>query len=139
MCGVRLNMAAPLLQNHPPTHTHTHTHSTGCLCKCLARTYTVYSKTSPTDHLHKSTTPLYRSLYLGPKQSPIQYQYNAILTVQLPKPTTSRNGPLKVGPMVGRFREVSLYLNPRRRSVRLRAVGRRSRPRPPEGGPRDLE
>ena len=31
-----------------------------------ARANTIYSKTSLTDHLPKSTTPLYRSLYFGP-------------------------------------------------------------------------
>ena len=29
----------------------------------------IYSKTSLTDHLHKSTTPPYRPLYMGPKYS----------------------------------------------------------------------
>ena len=33
---------------------------------------TVYSKISQTDHLHRSTTPLYRSLYFSSKRSTIQ-------------------------------------------------------------------
>ena len=37
-----------------------------------------YGKKSLTDHLHRSTIPLYRSLYLGSKRSPIQC--NDILT-----------------------------------------------------------
>ena len=59
----------------------------------------IYSKCSLTDHLRRSTTPLYRSFYLGPNRSPI-------VTFQLSKWTTSLNGPLKIGPMVDRFREV---------------------------------
>ena len=70
-----------------------------CECARVGRK----GKTTLTDHLHRSTTPLYRSLYFGPKRSPIQIFY-------LPKPTTSLNRPLKVGPTVGRFREVLLYL-----------------------------
>ena len=31
---------------------------------------------------------------------------------ELPKPTTSLNGPFKIGPIVGRFREVLLYTVP---------------------------
>ena len=61
------------------------------------------SQTSLTDHVHRWTTPLYRSLYLGPNRS--------ILSIfKLPKPTTSLNGPLKVGPIVGQFREVLLCI-----------------------------
>ena len=37
--------------------------------------YQVYSKTSLTDHLHKSAALLYRSLYFGPKRSPVQIFY----------------------------------------------------------------
>ena len=33
----------------------------------------IYSKTSLTEHLHTSTNPLYRLIYLHPKQSPTQY------------------------------------------------------------------
>ena len=58
----------------------------------------VYSKTSLTDHIHTSTTPLYRSLYFGPKRK----------ILYLPKQTTSLNGPLKVSPIDGQFREVLL-------------------------------
>ena len=61
----------------------------------------IYSKTSLTDHLHRSTTPLYQSLYFGPKWSPIQI-------FVLPKTNTSLNGPPKISLMVGRFREVLL-------------------------------
>ena len=32
-------------------------------------TFSIYSRTSLTNHLHRSTTPLYRSLYLGPNRS----------------------------------------------------------------------
>ena len=32
-----------------------------------------YSKTSLTDNLHRSTAPVYRSLYLDPKRSPIHH------------------------------------------------------------------
>ena len=32
----------------------------------------IYSKTSLTDYLHRSNTPLYRSVYFGLKPSPIQ-------------------------------------------------------------------
>ena len=62
----------------------------------------IYSETSLNNHHHRSTTPLYRSLYFGPRQSSMQIFY-------LPNPTISLNGPLKVGPMVGRFREVLMY------------------------------
>ena len=31
-----------------------------------------YNKTFLTDHLHRSTTPLYQPFYLGPKRSPIK-------------------------------------------------------------------
>ena len=48
--------------------------------------------------LTTSTDPLHWSIYFGPKRSLIQ-------VFQLRKPTTSLNRPLKVGPMVGRFRE----------------------------------
>ena len=41
-----------------------------------------YSKTSVTAHLHRSTTPLYRSVYLELKQSPIQYHCTDILILQ---------------------------------------------------------
>ena len=63
----------------------------------------IYSKTSLTDHLHRSSTPLYWSLYFGPKRLPIQI----FLLHEL---TTSLNGPPKVSPMVGRFREVLLCI-----------------------------
>ena len=59
----------------------------------------IYRKTSLTYHHHRSTISLYRLLYLGLKRSPMTIP-------QLPKSTTSLNGPLNVGPMVGRFREV---------------------------------
>ena len=48
------------------THIHTYIHIHAC--------------TSLPDHLHRVTTPLYRSLYLSPKRPPIQYIYNDILT-----------------------------------------------------------
>ena len=68
----------------------------------------LYSKTSLTDHLHRLTTPLYRTLYLDPKQHP----YNTIeMVYQLPKPFTSLNGPIQIGPIVGRFRKsVTVYV-----------------------------
>ena len=53
-----------------------------------------------TEHLHRSTTPLCRSLYLGPNRT-IKW---------LPKPTTSLNGLPKISPMEGRFREILLYI-----------------------------
>ena len=59
----------------------------------------VYSKASLTDHLHRPTTPLYRSLYVGPKLSSMQI-------FELLKSITSLNRPPKVGPPVGLFREV---------------------------------
>ena len=62
-----------------------------------------YNKTSLTTHLHRATTHLYRSPYYGPKPSPIQI-------IKLPKPTTFVNGPIKVGPIVSRFREGLLYV-----------------------------
>ena len=64
-------------------------------------TYTV--KTYLTDHLYRLTTSLCRSLYLGPKLSPILICY-------LPKPTTSLNGQFKFGAMVGRFRFSCIYM-----------------------------
>ena len=48
--------------------------------------FLVYSQTSLTDPLHRSTTPLFRSLYLAPKSSPITIFY-------LSKSTTSLNRP----------------------------------------------
>ena len=57
-----------------------------------------------TNHLYRSTTPLYRSLYSG-------YIQCIGMIFQLPKPTTSLNRPFKVGPMVGRFGEVLLYFS----------------------------
>ena len=63
----------------------------------------IYSKTSLIDHFHRSTTPLYRSLYLGPNRSIVGIIY-------LLKPTASLSGLPKIGPMVGRFREVLLYV-----------------------------
>ena len=84
---------------------------TGTLARILNRLITVrltllykYSKTSLPDRLHRSTTPLYRSLYFGPKPSPIQIFWFS-------KPTTSLNGPPKFGRMVIRFTEVLLYIN----------------------------
>ena len=53
---------------------------------------------SQTNHLPRSITPIYRSLYFGPTQ-----------IFKLRKSDTSLNRPLKVGPMVGRFKEVFLY------------------------------
>ena len=37
----------------------------------IVSVYTIYSKTSLTDHLHRSNTALYRSLYFGLKRSPM--------------------------------------------------------------------
>ena len=61
-----------------------------------------YSKTFLTDPLHRSTIPLNQSLYFGAKQSPIQI-------LELLKPVTSLNEPLKLDSIYGRFREVLLY------------------------------
>ena len=68
----------------------------------------IYSKTPLTDHLHRSTTPpqIDHSLYLGPKRS----------FVMIRKLTTSLHGPFKVGPIIGRFREVLLYIPPGKKS-----------------------
>ena len=73
------------LQMHAPT-----------ICYAIM---SIYSKTSLTDHLYRSTIPLYRSIYFGPKQ-----------IFWLPNPTTCLNGPHTFGPMIGRFREVLLLL-----------------------------
>ena len=62
----------------------------------------IYSKISLTNDLYKSTTPIYRLLFWGPKESPKT-------VIQLLKPTTSLNGQVKIDPMVVRFREVLLY------------------------------
>ena len=67
----------------------------------------IYTVKPLTDHLHRSTTILYRSHYLGHKESSIHYHCTNIL--KLPKPTVSLNGPFKVGPKVGRFRKGLLY------------------------------
>ena len=58
----------------------------------------IFSQITLTEHLHRATTPLYRLLYFCPKGSPIHILYS-----------TSLNGPLKVGPKVGRFIEVLVY------------------------------
>ena len=50
----------------------------------------------------QTITPLFRSLYLGLKQSPLKYHCNVI------QPTTSLNGPFNDGSVVGQFREVLL-------------------------------
>ena len=55
-----------------------------------------YSNTSLNDHLHRLTTRYISVSYDRP------YKYF--------KPTTSLNGPRKVGPTVGRFREVLLTM-----------------------------
>ena len=56
--------------------------------------------------LKPTTTPLYRSLYLGPKQSVIVMI--PIPMLQLSKPITSLKGSFKVSAMVSQFREVLL-------------------------------
>ena len=60
------------------------------------------TSTGLTRQLHRSITPLCRSLYLGLNRS-------IVSIFKLPKPTTSLNGPFKVCSRVGRFREVCIY------------------------------
>ena len=56
---------------HIYTHIYKHTY-TYIYAYIYYYEYThIYSKTSLTDHLYRLTTPLYRSLYLGHKQSTI--------------------------------------------------------------------
>ena len=69
----------------------------------------IYSQTCLTDHLHISTTPLYRSPHLSP--------YDTIVTIlKLSTQTTSLNGPppyrdhSQLVPIVGLFREVLLHI-----------------------------
>ena len=62
--------------------------------------FDIYSKTSLTDHLYRSTTPGYRSLFGGSQM--------------IPKPTTSLNGPFKVGPIARRFTVHILEIDMRR-------------------------
>ena len=53
----------------------------GRCAKEMARQFQRFRKTSLTNHhLHRSTTPLYRSLYLRRKWSPVQYHCNDIVT-----------------------------------------------------------
>ena len=60
-------------------------------------------KTSLTDHLHGSTTPLYRLLYLSTNR----VMETIFLRIH---PTTSLNRPFKVSPTVGGFRDGLLYV-----------------------------
>ena len=56
----------------PPASCGTNAKSHGKLClKLVHINITNYSKTSLTDHLHRSITPLYLSLYLGPTRSDV--------------------------------------------------------------------
>ena len=76
-------------------HTYTQMYAYVSICRSnhvntYACMYThMYSKSSLTDNLHRSTTLQCRSLYLSPRQSPIQYHSN-----NNSKPTISLNGRL---------------------------------------------
>ena len=70
------------------------------LLEYICITYTVKPLAS---HICKSTTPYIDHFIWVPNNGP----YNTIIMIfKFPKLTTSLNEPLKVGPMVGRIREV---------------------------------
>ena len=55
-------------------------------------------------------THAYQSVQLLASEVSADY-YTTIVTIfQLPKPTTSLNGPFKVGPIGGPLREILLYI-----------------------------
>ena len=102
------------------SHTHTHTHTvvyirmrdymcdfTNMLTWGRTLYINIYSETSHTDHLHRSTTSLYRPAF---HVTEIKSTVSFLSCGKFDKSATSLHGPHEFTAVSGRFREVLLYM-----------------------------